>query len=169
MNPDDNNDGNPDTSDPAPLNPNIPAASSNPPDQPSDPPENEPGEVTPKVLQEVYDIASRYKNLQCDLCAKAIEEYLKEQNIKASHINLDTPQPRTHHDRFIYDDSLPPNSEAISYNGHHEGVAININGEVKVFDNHHHNGVPDQEWKRALVFDSKIRFGAEFNESGYLF
>ena len=92
---------------------------------------------------------------------------MKEQNIHGRRIKLDTPR-QTGADDYILDDSLP-GSEAIATNGHHEGIAIRINGEEKVFDNHHPDGVTTEQWKENLVFDSKIRFGASFRETGYLF
>ncbi|WP_081402949.1 papain fold toxin domain-containing protein [Scytonema hofmannii] len=70
---------------------------------------------------------------------------------------------------FYYDDSLPAGSDAISTNGHHEGIAIRINEEERVFDNHHADGVPTEQWKNNLVFDRKVRFGANFKEERYQF
>ena len=159
---------------PPPANNNdSPPPDAPPSDGSSNPPDSAPGEVTSEILQGIYNIASSYKNLQCDECAYAIENYLKEQKIQGKHIDLNTPQPSARYDDYIYDDSLPPNSEGISFaiseNGHHEGVAVIVNGKDMVFDNHHPNGIPYEEWKKNLVFDSKIRFGAEFDESEYSF
>jgi hypothetical protein len=163
--PDDDNDGTPDTSDPQPYNPSVPTASGDSPN-PGDPGQ----EVTPEVVQDIRDIVNSYKpneNFKCVQCADKIEDYLKEQNIHGRRIKLDTPR-QTRADDYILDDSLA-GSEAIATNGHHEGIAIRINGEEKVFDNHHPDGVPTEQWKENLVFDSKIRFGASFRETGYLF
>ena len=138
------------------------------PQQPSDPSssrENEPGAVTPAILQGIHDIASRYDNLKCHLCAQAIEEYLKEQNIHGKRIKLDVPYPRTKADNYIYNDNLPPESAVILENGHHEGVTVNINREEIVFDNNHPNGIPYVEWRANLMFDSQIFFEKDFNES----
>lgn len=162
---DDDNDGTPDSSDPQPHNPNVPTASGGSPN-PGDSGE----EVTPEVVQDIRDIVNSYKpneNFKCVQCADKIEDYLKEQNIHGRRIKLDTPR-QTRADDYILDDSLA-GSEAIATNGHHEGIAIRINGEEKVFDNHHPDGVPTEQWKENLVFDSKIRFGASFRETGYLF
>jgi hypothetical protein len=111
---------------------------------------------------------NRHPNERCVECANEIEDYLREQNIRGRRIKLDTPR-QTGADDFIMDDSLPPTADAIATNGHHEGIAIRINGEERVFDNHHPDGVPTEEWKENLVFDSKIRFGASFIEKEYLF
>lgn len=125
-------------------------------------------EVSPEVIQKLHDIASSHGNLKCVECAGEIENYLREQGIHGRRIKLDTPR-QTRYDEFIYDNSLPAGADAISQNGHHEGIAIMINGEEKVFDNHHPNGVPTKQWMNNLIFDSKERFGAIFRESGYLF
>lgn len=159
---DDDNDGTPDSSDPQPYNPNIPFASSLP---------DQSGAVTPEVLQDIRDIVNSYKpdeNLKCVECANQIEAYLKEQGIHGRRVKLDTTR-QVREDDFIIDDSLPASSDAISTNGHHEGIAIRINGEEIVFDNHHPDGVPAQQWMNNLTFYSKEYNGASFRESGYLF
>lgn len=160
--PDDDNDGTPDTNDSKPQNPNVPVAVNT---------EDEGDEVTPEVLQEIQDIINSYKpneNFKCVECASEIETYLRAQGIHGRRIKLDTPR-QTDYDDVIYDDSLPFGSDAIADTGHHEGIAIRINGEEKVFDNHHPNGVTTEQWLNNLVFDSKVRFGAKFIETGYLF
>ena len=163
---DDDNDGTPDTSDPQPHNPNVPTASggsSNPGDSGE--------EVTPEVLQDIRDIINSYKpdeNLKCVECADEIEAYLKEQGIHGRRVKLDTTR-QVREDDFIMDDSLPASSDAIATNGHHEGIGIRINGEEIVFDNHHPDGVPAQQWMNNLTFYSKEYSGASFRESGYLF
>ncbi|WP_292865562.1 papain fold toxin domain-containing protein [Nostoc sp. LPT] len=159
---DNDNDGIVNTNDPAPRNPNVPFASSLP---------DESAKVTPEVLQDIRDIVDSFKpneNLQCVPCAAKIEVYLKEKGIHGERIILDTPR-QTRYDDFIYDDSLPAGSDAIATNGHHEGIAIRINGEKRVFDNHHPEAVTEEQWINNLVFDSKIHFGASFKRSGYLF
>lgn len=159
---DNDNDGIVNTNDPEPYNPNVPFASSSP---------DQSGKVTPEVLQDIRDIVDSYKpkeNFKCVPCAAEIEAYLKQQNIRGRRIKLDSPR-QTRYDDFIYDDSLPAGSDAIATNGHHEGIAIKINGEEKVFDNHHPEGVSTEQWMNNLIFDSKIRLGASFIPSGYLF
>ncbi|KYC35350.1 hypothetical protein WA1_08230 [Scytonema hofmannii PCC 7110] len=117
------------------------------------------------------DIVNSFKpnnNLKCVECAQKIEDYLKEKNIRGERVELNTPR-LTPYDDNIYDDSLPQGSDAISENGHHRGIEITVNGERKVFDNHHPDGVPTEQWKNNLVFDSKIRLGAIFIEERYRF
>lgn len=156
---DNDNDGIVNTNDPEPYNPNVPFASSSP---------DQSGAVTSEVIQEIHEIASSHQNLECVECANEIETYLKKQGIHGRRLKLDTPR-QTRYDGYIYDDSLPTGSDAISENGHHEGIAIRINGEEKVFDNHHPDGVPTEQWMNNLTFDSKERLGAIFRQSGYLF
>jgi hypothetical protein len=50
----------------------------------------------------------------------------------------------------------------IADNGRHQGIAIDIGGGEMVFDNHHPNGIPKEEWLPNLVFPSKITGGREF-------
>jgi hypothetical protein len=160
--PDDDNNRTLEPLDPAPRNPSVPVAVNT---------EDEGDEVTSEVLQEIRDIINSYKpdeNLKCVECASEIEAYLKRQGISGRRIKLDTPR-LVDPDDYIIDDSLPPEADAISINGHHEGVAIRINREKKVFDNHHPDGVPYEQWKNNLTFYSKEFFGEYFKESGYLF
>ena len=128
------------------------------------------GEVTAENLDEIGKIVKSHDNLQCVDCANEIESYLKQQNILGRRIKLDVPEPKKDNGYFIFDDSVNlPNNTAISDNGHHEGIAIMVNGEEKVFDNHHPDGVPTQQWKDNLVFHSKLFGGKDFVESGYSF
>jgi hypothetical protein len=159
---DDDNDGTPDSSDPQPYNPNIPFASSSP---------DQSGAVTPEVLQDIRDIVSPHENLKCVECAAEIEAYLKEQGIHGERIILDTVK-LVDQDNLIYDDSNPPKAAPdyiISTNGHHEGIAIKINGEEKVFDNLHADGVPREQWMNNLTYIGKLYRGDDFHKSGYLF
>jgi hypothetical protein len=164
---DDDNDGTPDTTDPQPYNPSVPTASggsSNPGDSGE--------EVTPEVLQDIRDIVNPHENFKCVECATEIEAYLKEQGIHGERIILDTVK-LVDEDSNIYDDSHPPKAEEdgyiISINGHHEGIAIKINGEEKVFDNLHPDGVPRQQWMNDLTYHSKVFGQSDFRKSGYLF
>ncbi|AFY41199.1 papain fold toxin domain-containing protein [Nostoc sp. PCC 7107] len=159
---DNDNDGIVNTNDPEPYNPNIPFASSSP---------DQSGEVTPEVLQDITDIVNKYPNEYCVRCAAEIETYLKEQGIHGERIKLDTVKLRAADD-FIYDNSHPPKAApeyVISTNGHHEGIAIKINGEEKVFDNHHPDGVPREQWMNNLTYYGKEYRGDSFRKSGYLF
>ncbi|MEH2325379.1 MAG: papain fold toxin domain-containing protein [Nostoc sp.] len=159
---DNDNDGIVNTNDPEPYNPNVFFASSAP---------DQSGKVTPEVLQDIRDIVSKHPNEFCVECAAEIETYLREQGIHGERIKLDTTKSVKEDDN-IYDDSHPPKAAPdyiISTNGHHEGIAIRINGEEKVFDNLHPDGVPTEQWINNLTFISKELSGAKFRRSGYLF
>ncbi|MCC5667257.1 hypothetical protein LC653_26060 [Nostoc sp. CHAB 5784] len=153
---DNDNDGIVNTNDPEPYNPNVPFASSLP---------DESAKVTPEVLQDIRDIVDPYKNEECVPCAAEIEAYLREKGIHGERIKLDAVKI-VRDDDFIYDDSL---ELRIATNGHHEGIAIKINGEVRVFDNHRPEGLPRQQWMNNLVYHSKIFGRSDFRNSGYLF
>lgn len=61
---------------------------------------------------------------------------------------------------YIYDDSVP--GDAISINGRHEGIAIIIEGQEIVFDNHHHNGIVRGEWMSNILFYGLVYTGQSF-------
>lgn len=161
---DNDNDGIVNTNDPEPYNPNIPFASSLP---------DESAKVTPEVLQDIRDIVSNHKNEFCVECAAEIEAYLREKGISGERLILDTVKENKKFDSFIYDETHPPTAAPdyiISTNGHHEGIAIKFNGEEKVFDNHHPDGVPTREqWMKNLTYYTKMYGGPDFRESGYCF
>ncbi|MCL1469254.1 hypothetical protein LAY57_01050 [Argonema antarcticum A004/B2] len=108
---------------------------------------------------ELSAIASNYENLKCVECASAIENYLSSQGIHGKRIKLYTGDGASWDSR-IYDDSVP--GDAISVNGRHEGITIAIDGIETVFDNHHPEGIPKNEWLANLQFHSKILFGQQF-------
>ena len=81
------------------------------------------------------------------------------QYIRGKRIKLYTGDAASWDSR-IYDDSVP--GDAISVNGRHEGIAIVINGIETVFDNHHPEGIPKNEWISNLQFHSKILFFQQF-------
>lgn len=93
-----------------------------------------------KIIRTKYN-----ENLQCVPCANAIKKYLRNLRIPGRRIKLDTPKLVESFDDFIMDNSLP-GDEAISNNGHHEGIGIAIDTEEIVFDNHHPEGVPIEQW-----------------------
>ncbi|MEH2312819.1 MAG: papain fold toxin domain-containing protein [Nostoc sp.] len=160
---DNDNDGIVNTNDPEPYNPNVPFASSAP---------DQSAKVTPEVLQDIRDIVDPYKNKECVPCAAEIEAYLREKGIHGERIKLDAVKI-VDEDSNIYDDSHPPKAEEdgyiISTNGHHEGIAIKINGEEKVFDNLHPDAVTRQQWMNDLTYHSKVFGQSDFRKSGYLF
>lgn len=159
---DNDNDGIVNTNDPESYNPNVPFASNSP---------DQSGAVTPEVLQDISDIVSKHPNSKCVECAAEIETYLREKGIHGERIKLDAVK-QVKEDDNIYDDSHPPKAAPdyiISTNGHHEGIAIKINGEEKVFDNLHPDGVQKQQWMNNLTYYSKVFGGPDFRKSGYLF
>jgi large repetitive protein len=111
-----------------------------------------------KVLSRIADISNQYENYKCVECAKAMKTYLKSQKIPGKHIKLNT-RSQSGLDGGIWDDSI---GMQIADNGRHEGIAIDIGGVEMVFDNHHPNGIPKEEWLQNLVFHSKITEGIEF-------
>jgi len=84
---------------------------------------------------------------------------LLSQDIRGKRIKLYTSSG-TNRNRFIYDDSVP--REAISENGRYEGIAIVINATEIVFDNHHPDGIPRDEWIANLQFFGKIHNQQQF-------
>ena len=158
------------TPSPSPTDGSGPPTASGGDSGPSPSPSQGSGEVTPEVLEKIANTVNSHKNYRCVECAAELESYLRQQNIAGRRIKLDIPQPIKENGDLIYDDSLDlPDNEAISLNGHHEGIAIIVNGEEMVFDNHHPNGVPTQEWENNLVFRGKLYRGVNFQESGYYF
>ena len=93
---------------------------------------------------------------------------MKAKNVRGRRIKLDTPKLTPYDDYVI--DEIFSQTQAIVTNGHHEKVAVIINGQEKVFDNHYHNGVPTQQWKDNLDFAGKnVSKGVDFKETGYRF
>ena len=111
-----------------------------------------------KVLSPIANISNQYENYKWVECAKAMKKYLKSQKIPGKHIKLETGS-QTGLDSGIWDDSI---GMQIADNGRHQGIAIDIGGVEMVFDNHHPNGIPKEEWLPNLVFPSKITGGREF-------
>jgi hypothetical protein len=122
-------------------------------------------EKAAQVLSSIADISNRYPNLKCVECAKAMKTYLKSQKIPGKHIKLYTGEQRCLNDG-IWDESV---NMQISENGRQEGIAIDMGGVEMVFDNHHPNGVPKEEWLKNLVCHDKIFVGREFIIDEYPF
>ncbi|MFB2894123.1 papain fold toxin domain-containing protein [Aerosakkonemataceae cyanobacterium BLCC-F50] len=116
-------------------------------------------QINAEQLLVVRSIASQHENLKCVECASAIEDYLISQGIHGKRIKLYTGDGASWDSR-IYDDSIP--GDAISVNGRHEGIAIAIDGIETIFDNHHPEGMPKNQWLANLQFHSKILFGQQF-------
>lgn len=104
-------------------------------------------------------IARRYQNLQCVDCAQAVQDYLMSQGIQGKKIQLHTGDS-TGRDSYIYDDSV--GGDAISTNGYHVAIAVVINNQETVFDNHHADGISQDAWIANLVFPSRLYFNRPF-------
>lgn len=98
------------------------------------------------VYLEVIKIASSFGIFDCIPCARAIKYFLIEAKIRAKQIEIDTGSQDPIYGR-IYDDSI---DELIATTGHHEGIAIEIDGIEIVFDNIHHQGIPRSVWLENL-------------------
>ncbi|MFB2975767.1 papain fold toxin domain-containing protein [Microseira sp. BLCC-F43] len=89
------------------------------------------GEIGIDRLDQIRAIAEQYDIGSCRQCAIAIKEFVKLQNIKGRHIRVETLSPHGLQG-IIYDDGT---NQQIATNGFHEGIAIEIEGVQKVFDN----------------------------------
>lgn len=108
---------------------------------------NEGGKISDRQIDEIRAIAQQYDIGTCLQCAVAIKSYLKSQQIKGRHIRVETLSPNGLQG-IIYDDGT---NQQIATNGFHEGIAIDIEGVEKVFDNLYHEGKPINEWLQDLV------------------
>ena len=95
-----------------------------------------------EIRQQVSEIASRYRLFQCVECATAIKEFLIAKGIPGKHIKVDLEFQDLPWS-VIYD---LRREQQIATNGHHEEIAIAINGQEMVFDNIDHDGVTSEEW-----------------------
>ncbi len=110
-------------------------------------------QISDEQRLEIKAIVSKYENFKCVECAQAIKDYLISQGIEGKHIKLFTGS-QIGRNSLIYDDSVP--NEAISENGIHEAIVIILNGVEVVFDNHHPDGLPREEWMSNLQFHDRI-------------
>lgn len=108
---------------------------------------NEGGKIPARQIDEIRAIAEQYDIGTCLQCAATIKSYLKSQQIKGRHIRIETLSPYGLQG-IIYDDGI---NQQIATNGFHEGIAIDIEGVEKVFDNLYHKGKPIDEWLQDLV------------------
>jgi len=116
-------------------------------------------EITAEQILEIKAIVDRYENFKCVECASNIKDYLISQGIPGKRIKLYTGEAIGWNGN-IYDDSVP--GEAISVNGCHEAIAIFLNNVETVFDNHHPDGLPRDEWMANLQFHDKILNNKQF-------
>lgn len=98
-------------------------------------------------IEQIRVIAQQYDIGTCLSCATEIKSYLQSQQIKGRHIRVETLSPYGLQG-IIYDDET---NQQIATNGFHEGIAIDIEGVEKVFDNLYHEGKPINQWLQDLV------------------
>ena len=108
---------------------------------------DEEGEFHQNQIDEIRAIAEQYDFGACLQCASAIKAYLKRQKLKGKHIRVETLSPHGLQG-IIYDDGI---NQQIATNGFHEGIAIEIKGVEKVFDNLYPQGKPTKRWLQDLV------------------
>jgi hypothetical protein len=99
-----------------------------------------------EVYREIGAIANQFGVFDCIPCARAIRVFLEEQQISGKHIKLDTGSQDPLYGR-IYDDSV---GELIATTGHHEGIAIAVDGQELIFDNIHPQGLLRAAWIQNL-------------------
>lgn len=105
------------------------------------------GEISENQLNQIRAIALAYDIGTCIQCATAIKAFLKSEKIKGRHIRVETLSPHGLQG-IIYDDGT---NQQIATNGFYEGIAIEIEGVEKVFDNLYPEGKPIDLWRQDLV------------------
>ena len=101
-------------------------------------------------LNEVRQIAKKYRNFQCVSYSQAIQSYLTKQEIKGKIIRISTVP-----DRLPFSITNPAESDRqISTNGFHQGVVVEMSTELgtfeTVFDNLYPNGIPKDDWLNSF-------------------
>ncbi|MEB3179315.1 MAG: papain fold toxin domain-containing protein [Nostocaceae cyanobacterium] len=91
-----------------------------------------------EIYQEISEIVSQFKNLECDKCAMALVDWLEANGIERKILRLRT---KNKNDFFIISERYSP-SESITENGIHYGVEV----LGLVFDNLSPQGLPHDEW-----------------------
>jgi len=94
-----------------------------------------------KIDREIGNIVSQFKILECDRCAAAVMEWLKQQGIQAKILRLTT---KYQDEDYIISERLERQgvTESITVNGKHYGVEV----RGLVFDNLSTNGMLREEW-----------------------
>lgn len=88
------------------------------------------------------EISSKYRNLQCEACVKALASKLPGQVLK---IDI-RPFVRSSRAYIVHRKFYP--NEAISITGLHYGFLF----DGRVYDNLHHQGVLEEEWLSGFLF-----------------
>ncbi|MBE9094434.1 papain fold toxin domain-containing protein [Tychonema sp. LEGE 07203] len=102
-------------------------------------------------LDELKQIAKKYRNFQCVSCSQAIQNYLTKQEIKGKIIRISTVP-----DRLPFSIITNPvgSDRQISTNGFHQGVLVEMSTELgtleTVFDNLYPNGIPKDDWLKSF-------------------
>ncbi|NJK51664.1 MAG: hypothetical protein HC936_00830 [Leptolyngbyaceae cyanobacterium SU_3_3] len=92
-------------------------------------------------------------------CAQAIQDYLMAYGIPGKKNQLYTGDS-VGRDSYIYDDSI--GGDAISTNGYHAGIAVVIQNQETVFDNHYPDGIDRESWMANLIFPSRLYLNRPF-------
>jgi hypothetical protein len=100
-----------------------------------------------EVCQQLTSIAQRYGLFECVECAQAIKDFLISKAISGKHLKIDLGSQGLPWS-VIYD---LRRQQQISTNGHHEGIAIVVDGEDLVFDNIDHQGIAKTSWVENLT------------------
>ncbi len=114
-------------------------------------------------LDEVRQIARRYRNFQCVSCSQAIQNYLTKQEIKGKIIRISTVPDRL---PFSIITNPAGSDRQISTNGFHQGVVVEMFTELgtleTVFDNLYPNGMPKDDWLKSFGGPLVEDFNGEF-------
>ena len=95
-----------------------------------------------QIWQNVGEIVSSYEILECDRCAIAVMQWLRENRIAGKILRLRT---KRRNEVFIICDRDSSGS-TITENGTHYGVEV----LGKVFDNLSDQGIPREQWIRSF-------------------
>lgn len=120
-------------------------------------------------LDEVRQIARRYRNFQCVSCSQAIQSYLTREEIKGKLIKISTLTDRL---PFSIITNPAGSDRQISTNGFHQGVVVEMSTELgtleTVFDNLYPNGIAKDDWLKSfggpLVEDFNGKFAVTQTE-----
>lgn len=98
------------------------------------------------LQREIVAIAENFPIFSCFDCATAIRNFLIDRQIPGKQLLLSTGTTQKPFCN-IYCDRLQQN---ISVNGRHTAIAVLINGQEKIFDNIHPQGVSQVEWVESF-------------------
>lgn len=102
-------------------------------------------------IDEVREIARKYRNFQCVQCSQEIQIYLKRAGINGKIIKITTNTTRL---PFSIITNPAGSDRQIATNGFHQGVVLQIETEQgtkeTVFDNLYPDGVPKDDWLNSF-------------------